>query len=132
MSEEDSRKRSRFEDGSSPPGDEPDAKKPLDPKERARQIAARFSSMLPKDDAPPGSGGSAPTGGSLVKKVYIPVKENPDVNFIGLLIGPGGQTHRDMQQQSGAKVSSICKHIMCKHTVITYIKIDHDSRKRII
>jgi far upstream element-binding protein len=38
------------------------------------------------------------------KKVYVPVDEHPDVNFLGLLIGPRGETQKQMQQMSGAKV----------------------------
>lgn len=36
------------------------------------------------------------------KKVYIP--DNPDVNFLGLLIGPKGVTQKQLQESSGAKI----------------------------
>jgi len=39
------------------------------------------------------------------KKIYIPVKEYPDYNFIGLLIGPRGSTQKDMEKESGAKIA---------------------------
>ena len=43
--------------------------------------------------------------GRKKKKVYIPVEKHPDINFIGLLIGPGGENQRRMQQASGAKIA---------------------------
>mmetsp|Transcript_8225 Transcript_8225/g.7365 ORF Transcript_8225/g.7365 Transcript_8225/m.7365 type:complete len:592 (+) Transcript_8225:63-1838(+) len=72
---------------------------------RAKEIAARLSSNsdLGKrkfDDI------SAPGLGSIKQtKVYIPTKQYPDVNFIGLLIGPRGETQRQMQERTGAKLS---------------------------
>ncbi|CAO3652729.1 unnamed protein product [Cunninghamella blakesleeana] len=41
----------------------------------------------------------------LQEKVYIPAKEFPEINFIGLLIGPRGKTLKSMEQESGAKIS---------------------------
>lgn len=38
-------------------------------------------------------------------KVYIPTREFPDINFIGLLIGPRGNTLKKLESESGAKVS---------------------------
>lgn len=37
-------------------------------------------------------------------KIYIPVKDHPGVNFLGLLIGPRGSTQKQMQEVSGAKI----------------------------
>jgi len=39
------------------------------------------------------------------KKIYIPVKEYPDYNFIGLIIGPRGITQKQMEQETGAKIA---------------------------
>ena len=39
------------------------------------------------------------------EKVYIPAKEFPEINFIGQLIGPRGNTLKGMEQDSGAKIS---------------------------
>lgn len=39
------------------------------------------------------------------KKVYIPTKLNPEYNFIGLIIGPRGQTQRRMEQETSCKIS---------------------------
>ncbi|OZJ04483.1 hypothetical protein BZG36_02673 [Bifiguratus adelaidae] len=38
-------------------------------------------------------------------KVYIPAKDMPEINFIGLLIGPRGNTLKKMEADSGAKIS---------------------------
>ncbi|KAI7852432.1 hypothetical protein BDC45DRAFT_443735, partial [Circinella umbellata] len=39
------------------------------------------------------------------EKVYIPAKEFPEINFIGQLIGPRGNTLKNMETESGAKIS---------------------------
>ena len=41
----------------------------------------------------------------LQEKVYIPVRDFPDVNFIGLLIGPRGHTLKKMEAETGVKIS---------------------------
>lgn len=38
------------------------------------------------------------------KKVYIPVDKYPDINFMGLLIGPRGSNQKRMEDESGAKI----------------------------
>ncbi|KAJ2316986.1 hypothetical protein IWW52_003366, partial [Coemansia sp. RSA 2704] len=39
------------------------------------------------------------------EKVFIPVDENPGLNFIGLLIGPRGNTLKKIEGDSGTKIS---------------------------
>jgi hypothetical protein len=41
----------------------------------------------------------------LTGKVYIPAKEFPEINFIGLLIGPRGNTLKKMESETGSKIS---------------------------
>jgi far upstream element-binding protein len=43
-------------------------------------------------------------GSRRSEKVYIPVKDYPDINFLGLLIGPKGVTQKQMQESTGAKI----------------------------
>ena len=43
--------------------------------------------------------------GKPQEKVYIPVKEFPEINFFGLLCGPRGNTLKKMERESGAKIS---------------------------
>nr|XP_043631458.1 splicing factor-like protein 1 [Erigeron canadensis] len=38
------------------------------------------------------------------KKLYIPMKEYPGYNFIGLIIGPRGNTQKRMEKETGAKI----------------------------
>lgn len=40
-----------------------------------------------------------------LEKLYIPVKDYPDINFVGLLLGPRGNTLRTLQENSGAKLA---------------------------
>ncbi|TIB31958.1 hypothetical protein E3P86_03234 [Wallemia ichthyophaga] len=39
------------------------------------------------------------------EKVYIPTHDFPEVNFFGLLVGPRGNSLKNMERQSGAKIS---------------------------
>jgi splicing factor 1 len=39
------------------------------------------------------------------EKIYIPVNDYPEINFIGLLIGPRGKTLKQMEARSGAKIA---------------------------
>lgn len=41
----------------------------------------------------------------LAEKYFIPAKEHPEINFIGLLIGPRGNTLKKMEMESGCKIS---------------------------
>ncbi|PRQ50854.1 putative transcription factor interactor and regulator CCHC(Zn) family [Rosa chinensis] len=40
----------------------------------------------------------------LHKKLYIPVKEYPGYSFMGLIIGPRGNTQKRMEKETGAKI----------------------------
>eukprot|EP00250_Pteridium_aquilinum_P014661 c22127_g1_i1 orf=598-3867(-) len=40
----------------------------------------------------------------LHKKLFIPIKEYPGYNFIGLIIGPRGNTQKRMEKETGAKI----------------------------
>ncbi|PWN42398.1 hypothetical protein IE81DRAFT_283556, partial [Ceraceosorus guamensis] len=39
------------------------------------------------------------------EKVWLPIKEFPEINFFGLLVGPRGNTLKGMERESGAKIS---------------------------
>lgn len=43
--------------------------------------------------------------GKTTEKLYIPVQDYPDINFVGLLLGPRGNTLRQLQDDSGAKLA---------------------------
>lgn len=40
----------------------------------------------------------------VCEKVMIPQEEHPDINFVGLLIGPRGNTLKSMEKDTGAKI----------------------------
>lgn len=39
------------------------------------------------------------------KKFFIPSKEYPDYNFVGLVLGPRGMTQKQMEKDTGAKIA---------------------------
>lgn len=39
------------------------------------------------------------------ERLYVPVKDYPDINFVGLLLGPRGNTLKQIQERSGAKLA---------------------------
>lgn len=41
----------------------------------------------------------------IAEKFFIPAKDHPEINFIGLLIGPRGNTLKKMESESGCKIS---------------------------
>jgi far upstream element-binding protein len=41
-------------------------------------------------------------GAFVKKKVYVP--QNPELNYMGLIIGPRGSTQKDLEQRTGAKI----------------------------
>ncbi|GBG72690.1 hypothetical protein CBR_g12258 [Chara braunii] len=43
--------------------------------------------------------------GKKSKKLFIPLKEYPGYNFIGLIIGPRGNTQKRMEKETGAKIA---------------------------
>ena len=45
-----------------------------------------------------------PVADSFSRKVYVPVKEYPHINFLGLIIGPRGNTICRMQSETGCRI----------------------------
>ncbi|XP_076054861.1 protein held out wings isoform X2 [Oratosquilla oratoria] len=41
---------------------------------------------------------------SLSEKVYVPVKDHPDFNFVGRILGPRGMTAKQLEQETGCKI----------------------------
>ncbi|TYZ57701.1 hypothetical protein PybrP1_009244 [[Pythium] brassicae (nom. inval.)] len=89
----------------------------MDPVARARAIAARLAATAIPSDAlgkrksrweEDEDGGVRPAPGGFGekkrKKVYIPVDKYPDINFMGLLIGPRGSNQKRMEDESGARI----------------------------
>ncbi|XP_075230896.1 protein held out wings isoform X2 [Lycorma delicatula] len=44
----------------------------------------------------------APT--TLTEKVFVPVKEHPEFNFVGRILGPRGMTAKQLEQETGCKI----------------------------
>ena len=44
-------------------------------------------------------------GAKVTKKVYMPVEEFPQYNFIGLIIGPRGNTQKRLERETGCKIA---------------------------
>uniref|UniRef100_A0A0K0EYG7 Protein quaking (inferred by orthology to a human protein) n=1 Tax=Strongyloides venezuelensis TaxID=75913 RepID=A0A0K0EYG7_STRVS len=40
----------------------------------------------------------------LFEKVYVPVKEFPDCNFVGRILGPRGMTTKQLEQETGCRI----------------------------
>ncbi|VEU22693.1 DEKNAAC103753 [Brettanomyces naardenensis] len=40
----------------------------------------------------------------VTEKLYVPVDKHPEINFVGLLIGPRGNTLRHLEKESGTKI----------------------------
>nr|CAH8871500.1 unnamed protein product [Trichobilharzia regenti] len=45
-----------------------------------------------------------PSDYKITDKVFIPQENHPDINFVGLLIGPRGNTLKALEKETGAKV----------------------------
>ncbi|XP_052810092.1 KH domain-containing RNA-binding protein qki.L-like isoform X4 [Mya arenaria] len=41
---------------------------------------------------------------TLQEKLFVPVKEHPDFNFVGRILGPRGMTAKELEQYTGCKV----------------------------
>merc|ERR1711936_1310558 len=41
---------------------------------------------------------------TLSEKVYVPIKEYPDFNFVGRILGPRGMTTKQLEQETGCKI----------------------------
>ena len=71
-------------------------------KNNAEMFAATpTSSSISSPTSIPG----VPSNCRFADKIYLPQRDYPEINFVGLLIGPRGNTLRRMEVESGAKIS---------------------------
>lgn len=40
----------------------------------------------------------------MTEKLYVPVKDHPDFNFVGRILGPRGMTAKQLEQETGCKI----------------------------
>jgi protein quaking len=40
----------------------------------------------------------------LTEKLYVPVKDHPEFNFVGRILGPRGMTAKQLEQETGCKI----------------------------
>lgn len=66
-----------------------------------QQVIERAMAMNPLFRAP---ADYAAPGSKRTAKLYIPYREYPEYNFIGLIIGPRGNTQKRMERETGAKI----------------------------
>ncbi|XP_055384706.1 splicing factor 1 isoform X2 [Condylostylus longicornis] len=69
--------------------------------EQRHQLILRMQCMNP-DFKPPAD--YKPPVIRVSDKVLIPQEQHPDINFVGLLIGPRGNTLKAMEKETGAKI----------------------------
>ncbi|XWS50537.1 hypothetical protein CRYUN_Cryun12cG0095400 [Craigia yunnanensis] len=71
----------------------------------------------------------------LCEKLYVPVKEYPGYNFIGLILGPQGNTLKRMEKESGAKILLRGKGLSVKDIKLSsenedlHVRIQADDKK---
>ena len=40
----------------------------------------------------------------MTEKLYVPVKDHPEFNFVGRILGPRGMTAKQLEQETGCKI----------------------------
>ncbi|PWN22997.1 hypothetical protein BCV69DRAFT_275839 [Microstroma glucosiphilum] len=68
------------------------------------QLVERQMKMDP-NFRPPAEYAATKRNRQPMEKVYLPLKEFPEINFFGLLVGPRGNTLKGMERESGAKIA---------------------------
>ncbi|XP_037824546.1 splicing factor 1 [Lucilia sericata] len=69
--------------------------------EQRHQLIQKMQAVNP-DFKPPAD--YKPPVTRVIDKVLIPQEQHPDINFVGLLIGPRGNTLKAMEKETGAKI----------------------------
>ncbi|XP_055677429.1 splicing factor 1 [Lutzomyia longipalpis] len=69
--------------------------------EQRHQLVLRMQCMNPEFKPP---ADYKPPVTRVSDKVLIPQEQHPDINFVGLLIGPRGNTLKAMEKETGAKI----------------------------
>lgn len=59
------------------------------------QLGSKEGICLPEPVGPPMQ---------LTEKLYVPVKDHPEFNFVGRILGPRGMTAKQLEQETGCKI----------------------------
>lgn len=70
--------------------------------EKERNVLVELAASSIKDYQPPID---YKKPNKTMEKLYVPIKDYPDINFVGFLLGPRGHTLRKLQEDSGAKLA---------------------------
>ncbi|EPQ31239.1 uncharacterized protein PFL1_01424 [Pseudozyma flocculosa PF-1] len=73
--------------------------------EDERMALVERQMQLDPNFRPPAEYHAAKRNTRPTEKVFLPLKEFPEINFFGLLVGPRGNTLKKMERESGAKIS---------------------------
>jgi splicing factor 1 len=68
-----------------------------------RQRLVQRAKVLHEHFKPPAD--YKPVNTKKFRKIYIPVKEYPNYNFFGLIVGPRGSTQKQMEKDTGCKIA---------------------------
>jgi len=68
-----------------------------------RQVLVEIALTMDPNFRPPADYTS--TAIKKFKKIYIPIEKFPEYNFIGLIIGPRGNTQKRMEKETGCKIA---------------------------
>jgi len=68
-----------------------------------RQLLVEAALTMNPNFKPPAD--YSPTAIKRCKKIYIPIEKFPEYNFIGLIIGPRGNTQKRMEKETGCKIA---------------------------
>lgn len=80
------------------------SQKALEGRTKALRLAAKITEIL-NDPSKKWSSIASDPNYAFSQKVYVPVTDHPEVNFIGLLVGPGGSEQKRMEIESNASIS---------------------------
>jgi splicing factor 1 len=67
-----------------------------------RQKMVEVAMMMSPQFKPPAD--YTPFSTKRTKRIYIPQDKYPDYNFIGLILGPRGNTQKKMEKETGCKI----------------------------
>lgn len=59
----------------------------------------------------------------MTEKLYVPVRDHPEFNFVGRILGPRGMTAKQLEQETGCKIMVRGKGSMRDKAKVNYYRI---------